>query len=233
MSRLVDLYPRTWRQRYGDELLALLAERPPSVRDRLDLVRGALDARRHPQLPGTRQPRDRVGLAPLAGLASLAIAVVLAANGPVHVDEHGSYRDGVAALPFLALALITLSIGLYRVVDRLPPDADGARGAGLVAIVAGPIWALMPWMVLIGLVFLLGMAGLAVGARRAGLWPAWSVVLTVAAVAVPAGLFAAVPFLPWYAFRESGLTFLVVVGPISVLWPLTGGLLLRGLPQRV
>jgi cytochrome b6-f complex iron-sulfur subunit len=40
-------YPRAWRERYGDEMAALLAEREPGWRDLLDLVRGGLDARLH------------------------------------------------------------------------------------------------------------------------------------------------------------------------------------------
>lgn len=41
------MYPRRWRERYGDEMAALLAEREPGWRDLLDLVRGGLDARLH------------------------------------------------------------------------------------------------------------------------------------------------------------------------------------------
>jgi len=40
-------YPRRWRERYGEEMAALLAEREPGWRDLLDLVRGGLDARLH------------------------------------------------------------------------------------------------------------------------------------------------------------------------------------------
>ncbi len=53
MSALLRLYPRAWRERYGDELLALLEDRPASPLDLVDLARGAFDARLHPQLPGT------------------------------------------------------------------------------------------------------------------------------------------------------------------------------------
>jgi hypothetical protein len=38
------MYPRAWRHRYGDELAALLAERPPGWREVADLLRGAVDA---------------------------------------------------------------------------------------------------------------------------------------------------------------------------------------------
>jgi Rieske Fe-S protein len=40
-------YPRRWRERYGAEMVALLAERTPGWRDLLDLARGGLDARLH------------------------------------------------------------------------------------------------------------------------------------------------------------------------------------------
>ncbi len=231
MSVLLSLYPKRWRERYGDEFRWLLAEQPPSLGDRVDIVRGAVDAHLNPQIPGPERIPDHYGFAPLVGLASLIVAVFLAADGPVLHDEYGSYRDGAAALPFLVLALVLLSVGLYRVVGCLPTAAGGPRGAGLTAIWAGPVWALMPWILLLGLVFLLGTLGLAVGARRAGIWPTWSVVLVVVALAVPAALLAAMPFLPWYALRESG--FAIIIGSISVLWLLIGGLLLRGSPRRV
>ena len=41
---LLKLYPRAWRDRYGDELQALLTDRPPKLRECVDLVRGAVDA---------------------------------------------------------------------------------------------------------------------------------------------------------------------------------------------
>lgn len=57
MSRLVRLYPAAWRERYEAELRAALATRPLTRRDRLDLVRGALDARLHPELGETPSAR--------------------------------------------------------------------------------------------------------------------------------------------------------------------------------
>jgi cytochrome b6-f complex iron-sulfur subunit len=40
-------YPRSWRERYGAEMAALLAEREPGWWDLLDLARGGIDARLH------------------------------------------------------------------------------------------------------------------------------------------------------------------------------------------
>jgi hypothetical protein len=48
-SVLIRLYPRAWRQRYGEEMRELLASQPSSLRTLTDLVAGALDARLNPQ----------------------------------------------------------------------------------------------------------------------------------------------------------------------------------------
>jgi hypothetical protein len=46
---LVRLYPRAWRERYGEELSAQLeAQRPLRIGDVADLVRAAFDAHLHP-----------------------------------------------------------------------------------------------------------------------------------------------------------------------------------------
>jgi cytochrome b6-f complex iron-sulfur subunit len=48
-QRLLLLYPRAWRVRFGEEFLALLAERPPGLRDLADIAASAIDARMHPR----------------------------------------------------------------------------------------------------------------------------------------------------------------------------------------
>jgi len=50
VSAFVRLYPTAWRARYGPEFEALLVERPPAARDRIDIVLGAVDARLSPQV---------------------------------------------------------------------------------------------------------------------------------------------------------------------------------------
>ncbi|MEO5940332.1 MAG: hypothetical protein ABIZ72_05190, partial [Candidatus Limnocylindrales bacterium] len=42
---ILRLYPRTWRRRYEPEMLAMLEQAPPGRWARLDLLRGAFDAR--------------------------------------------------------------------------------------------------------------------------------------------------------------------------------------------
>ena len=231
MSRLVDLYPRPWRDRYEDEFRSLLAERPPSLAGRIDIVRGALDERLRPQVPGPGHVRDRAGLGPLVGFGLLVAAIVVAANGPVHYDRYGMYRDGALGMPLLFVGLLLLSFGLYRVVDRLPAQAVVSRASGWTAIIAGPIWSLMPWVMPVGVVFLVAVLGLAVGARRAGIWPAWAEVALVIALVLPAGFMSALPFVPWYTMRVLELNLLLIIGPISAIWLIVGVLQWRGVPR--
>lgn len=228
MSRLIGLYPEPWRRRYGDELAALLAERPPAFGDRLDIVRGALDARLHPQLSGPSRTPDRRGWAPIVGLLLLVVAVVLMANGPVHHDDYGEYRDGAAALPFAVAAMILLAIGLYATIVRLPIDDRVSPVAGVIAIVAGTFWSAMPWLFPIGAVFLVGVMILAVGARRARLWSLPAVLAVVVAAGLPVGFMVAQAFLPWYALRVSGVNPLVFLGSLGLVWLVVGAVTLRG-----
>src|SRR5262249_15784961 len=50
---LLRLYPRLWRRRYEDDMLALVEVRPLSLFHSVDLLLGAIDAHLHPQF-GTR-----------------------------------------------------------------------------------------------------------------------------------------------------------------------------------
>lgn len=232
MSRLIALYPAAWRARYEEEFEDVIALRPRTTRERLDILRGAVDAHLHPQRVGRERIPDRYGVAPLLGLPTLALVLLLAANGPVQFDEYGTYRDGSAALPFFVATLVLVSVGLVRIINRLPEDAARSRAAGWIAILAGPTWGFAPWLVPIGLIFFLGALGLAVGARRAGILPAWSEVVLVPTLAIPSGLAVATVLLPWYVSRESGLlSFVVLVAPIVSLCLVVGGLLLRGFPR--
>jgi hypothetical protein len=53
---LLHLYPKAFRERYGDELLAVLEELPATPHTVLDLLVGALDAHFRPQLPRLDRP---------------------------------------------------------------------------------------------------------------------------------------------------------------------------------
>ena len=67
---ILRAYPRDWRRRYGDELLALLAERGSGWQDVPDLLAGAADAWLNLRLPEPMRPLP-------ATLPSAALAVAL------------------------------------------------------------------------------------------------------------------------------------------------------------
>ncbi|TAK02352.1 MAG: hypothetical protein EPO36_02440 [Chloroflexota bacterium] len=197
MSRLVRLYPRAWQARYGEELEALAAARPLGLGGAIDLVRGALDAHRHPELvdpavvaatvrePVSRQRYEdlrvarRLGLGTFVGAALLLIAPIVALNGPVVFDGDGAYRDGMAAVPFMLAAMAMLSGGLLGQLIRIGPGHRVTRAGAILAIICGPLWAFGPWLVGLWALALAGLVAFAVGAWRAGALPGAAVLAIV------------------------------------------------------
>ena len=149
MTRLIVLYPRTWRDRYETEFRALMAERPPDPLDRIDMVRGALDAHLHPQLGSTNSgemapPHSaRLGaiLAVLGG-ALWAGAGVAFLSAPYN-QGLGYKESGFGIVIALAAALVT---GLTAVmVSRSLPGRHALRSTAAVFVVLGalvmpPFW---------------------------------------------------------------------------------------------
>jgi len=176
MSRLVNLYPRAWRARYGDELEELATARPLGLGGAVDLMLGALDAHRHPELvdpalpatpfsePVSRQRYEdlrvarRLGFGAVAGIVPLIIAPILGLNGPIMVDGDGAYRDGAAAIPFLVAAMVLLAGGLAGQLIRLGAGHHIARAGAITALICGPLWAIGPWILPLGVLTLIGLA---------------------------------------------------------------------------
>lgn len=182
MSRLLALFPRSWRDRYEVEFEALMDERPPSLVERLDVVRGALDAHLHPQVGGATRPLPdrsgpedlrvarRLGLGAITGAAVWVAAFAIASVGPIRYDGDGAYRDGSSAMSLLLLAAGLLTAGLVGQFILLPATARLARFGAGAAIPFLILWALAPWLWWFGLLALVGLLALAVGGRRCGLW---------------------------------------------------------------
>lgn len=104
MRWLLWLYPRRWRRRYRPEMEALLDEMPPTPRNVLDLLGGALDARLRGQWPRQdwrRQPSAIVVAAAVSVAALLVIGVWL--------------RLGLAQ-PVVGLALAASAIAALRLL---------------------------------------------------------------------------------------------------------------------
>ncbi len=233
MSRLVALYPRAWRDRYEDEYLALLAERPPDQRDNLDIVRGAIDARLHPQLPSSpKTPLERppigrwsvvAGWITLLGAALFYVGVALAATGPIVVDGTDTYRDGSAALPFIFLAMVGLVIGMVAIVLTMPPSRP-ATAALYVSSLAGLLWAGAPWLFWAGVIAFGGLIVIGGAAWRAGAWSAWRFAALVACIGSAWGLAFAVLSGTLAAPEGIEAAFFVIGGGA---WPVVGTSLVR------
>jgi hypothetical protein len=183
MSRLVRLYPRPWRDRYEEEFLALLAERPLTVADRLDMVRGAVDAHVHPQGDVAPQPWTHR----LPGL----LALVAGSMWSVVFLAFVVWSDSAWAVAIL----IPLSVLLM--FFSLPGDYMAAHGrriaialgvVGLCIVVANlPYW---PPTAVAGIAgYLIALGGmLTLAAIRAEIGPSGRWTLLVLAVILPAAI---------------------------------------------
>ena len=150
---LTYMYPRHWRERYGEEFEDFLLDGRADMKTWLDVMRGAMGEHIHPTIGdamseyrtsfGTvvRQPS---ALVPLA-MAMTALAVVL-----IHIGVYGAAREAdegatahiwqllmVAQLPALAVFGI-------RWLPKAPKQAMGVMALLVAAILAAmaPVWLL-------------------------------------------------------------------------------------------
>ena len=100
---LVRLYPRSWRRRYGAEMLAVLDAGPLRARDWLDLARGALDAWLHPASP-SRAP----AVAALVGGGLWTMVAAAVVFQPVPPDWPG-YLAEIVLPAFLAAGFLLVA----------------------------------------------------------------------------------------------------------------------------
>jgi hypothetical protein len=147
---LLRLYPAVWRARYGDEFAELLAARPPSLRDRLDILLGAIDARIHPQLgtsaagdgslPGDRAVRILILVA--GGLLTLWSAIGFSQVGRWD-SELATGQEALLAVAWTAgfVGSILLAIALLRIAARFDQSIGGSGAVGGVLTGAGLLFS--------------------------------------------------------------------------------------------
>lgn len=150
------LYPKAWRDRYGDEVADLIASRPARLRTVVDLLAGASDAwthRRH--IPGARPVRI-----PLAAVLSVAGTVLLLLWNPGVRDLaslNGAWAEAAGAGPlagrlremattlFMAagamgvLSVVPLLLSAYGAMKRTAPDPLARLTAQRVILTALPL----------------------------------------------------------------------------------------------
>jgi hypothetical protein len=127
VQRLLQLYPRAWRERYGDEVASVLAEHHVTYWTLLDVLLGALDAHFHREL----LPRRLISMAHRIRSSEIVIfcAVVLfcvawlplrLVRDPLHVWQAAvaAHPDLLTALTVLDLAGLSATLALF--VGGLP-----------------------------------------------------------------------------------------------------------------
>lgn len=170
MSRLVRLYPPAWRERYLAEFADLLDARPPGLRDRIDIVRGAADAWLRPQVAG-RAPRSDPGgrsvASIVAALAGVAGGLLFAASAlsmsatPVRADL--GYKVVDVGIWLLSFGMILTGIAGIALAPRAGSRTTAAT-VSAIAMVVGGIMVALPWPILF-----LGFFGYAIAAIAFGL----------------------------------------------------------------
>ena len=219
MTALIRLYPAAWRERYEAEFLGILEARPPSSRDRLDIVRGALDARLHPEIPGGSEARRSTQGAGLAAVSSiLAGAVFLAWVGLILRDFRGwdgvepetsgvmLVLSGVASLLLAATHVLLAHAGLPSM------RAFGGVGASVEAVsfvlTAFGGGTTLLFAIVGSVILALAMAGRTVPVWLSVVWIGASVLLVAAMLGFMAGGGTAVGLMP--ALAPFGLVWLLV-----------------------
>jgi len=226
VSALVRLYPAAWRARYGVEFEQLLAERPPAVRDILDIVAGAVDARLSPQLGGPRRSvplsSRAAGMAALLGGAVWVVTNLIAALAQADADY------GLPLTVAVGLMLLSLPGAYLRRHVRTAALAVAASGLGFAILVSGALpWGpllLLPLLLIFGAI---GPAALALAESRAGVdgptsrrilvlvmpWPVLGVAILTSGLAPE-----------WLA----GLIYAACVLPLGLAWIAAGARIAQG-----
>ena len=154
MSRLADLYPPAWRERYLAELEDLLADRPPTIRDRFDILRGAIDAWIHPQLAAqpSRQDDGATGSRLFAGVAAVLGGGLWIVGGlavrAIPLNPSLGYKESGAAVLILVAGMLVTALAATALAGSV---VVGSRRVGAAAIVMllGAMLTSMPWPLLI------------------------------------------------------------------------------------
>lgn len=196
---MISLYPRSWRHRYGDEMRAVLDARPGGRADRLDLLRGALDAWLHPATPSMVP-----AVAALIGGGAWTVGAVAVVAQPVPADWPGYVLDIIGS------ALVAVGFLLVATLGCALRWGDKGGNAGRVAIVAS-VAGYGAWMA--------ALAGTATGHADGPM-------LAAAQTLAMAGTLMVGVLLLWFGDEQLGI--LVIVAPVAMLVPWTATWLVFG-----
>jgi len=141
---LLSLYPEAWRDRYGEEISALLDQAPPSVTATLDLLRGALTAHLRPLASSAPAARARGTIAHVLGC--FIVFCVLGSSFAKTTEnyaytEHvnpllGIFHSVILIAAILAAAALALAAAPLVLVSLA--QARRTREPGLMKLIAVP-----------------------------------------------------------------------------------------------
>jgi hypothetical protein len=153
MTALLRLYPRSWRDRYGDEMERLIEDRPLDLLGTIDLLRGAVDARLHPSMvpvtiggaPGlpsnATAARRPFAAGPFLGTFAAGLLLIsaelLAAQSQLPLWIASEMAGAFVAFSSLVLGLAVLAMTRNGVVTRL---AGLVFAAGIVTLPMTGLW---------------------------------------------------------------------------------------------
>jgi hypothetical protein len=138
---VVRLYPRAFRQRYEDEMLAMLEQRSLSLGDTLNLLIGVCDAHLHPQLGTSRMAwSERMILMFLTLRRSVLtifcayVGIILSGMALQKLTEYDDFQEVARTYPLVGLSfnLVVLAamVALFAVlIGGLPVAAAVVRSA--------------------------------------------------------------------------------------------------------
>ena len=225
MSSLVRLYPRSWRARYEPEFLDLLETRPPSLRDRIDIVRGAIDARLDAGSPRRHDRTTRLAAGTSIAAGLLWVAWLVVSIRGFHVLDPAPIHDLGRTLSLLAgaaMAASHLSLG-HASFGRMRDWGGVASGVAAVffgiTAIGGGFSALLA---------LAGSAGLA-GAVAGRSLPVW-----ISGLWFAASVFVLGGFLGLVASQWTDPSVIDLALPYGIVWIVIGlTILTRGVPTPV
>lgn len=147
---LFRLYPRWWRERYEDEVAAIMEARPPGVRARLDLLRGAFDAHLQGRDPG-KAPRGAIAAALIAG-GAWTIAGIASVGGPTPPDWPGYLASTMPVALVGVIAVLVAGLGVARL-------AWSSSGPTVELTVLAVVVGHLAWAIALAVAFLGGPYG--------------------------------------------------------------------------
>jgi hypothetical protein len=158
-KRVLSLYPRAWRERYGEELCALLDETPPRVTVTLDLLRGALAAHLRPLATA---PAERARGTVACVLGCFIVFCFFGSGFAKTTENYGHTQHahpllGVSHSVVLIAAIVAaaaLALAAAPLVIASLREARRTRAPALIRLIAVPLAAIAVFVGSLGLLVL-------------------------------------------------------------------------------